>query len=301
LIDAVGWRAIFFVNLPVAAAAFLFALRIPPDHGPEADEPLDTQGAVLTVLALGLFSYGLVALGEARAPAGALALAVAVAASWFLIRTEARSRAPMMPLSLFHDRNFSGANGLTLLLYAALTGALFLVPFMLIEAHGYTATAAGAAFLPFSAIMGVGSRRSGGLVERTGARAPLVVGPSIVALGFALLGVSGQDPSYWSGFLPGLAIVGIGMTISVAPLTTTVFDSAPEERSGVASGVNNAAARAGGLLAVAALGLAFGPLASGLGASALPDAYRLVMFGAAALAVLSALAAVVTISPRQQA
>ena len=176
---------------------------------------------------------------------------------------------------------------------------LFLLPYLLIEIHGYSAMAAGAAFLPFSAIMGLGSRWSGGLVERFGPRPPLIVGPSVTAAGYAILGFSGESASYWIGVLPGLIVVSIGMTISIAPLTTTVLNSAPAEKSGTASGINNAAARAGSLLAVAALGLAFG--ASGAGGvedAALVRAYTVVMFAAAALAALSAVTAAMTIKPR---
>jgi MFS family permease len=202
----------------------------------------------------------------------------------------------MMPLELFRNRNFAGANILTVLLYAALSGALFLLPFLLIEQHGYSTTGAGAAFLPFSIIMGIGSRWSGGLVARFGARLPLIVGPSMTALGFIVLALSGESQSFWFGFLPGLVIIGIGMTVSVAPLTTTVLNAAPDERSGTASGINNAAARVGGLLAVAALGLAFGPTGeTAVGGMALLDAYRLVMFAAAALAVMSAFTAAIMV------
>jgi len=250
------------------------------------------------VLALALASYGLIALGEGDARVGAAALAAALPASWLLLRAEARAEAPMMPLSLFANRDFAGANGLTVLLYAALTGALFLLPFLLIQAHGYSAAAAGAAFLPFSAIIGLGSRPAGGLVERFGARPPLVVGPLVTAAGYAILGLSGNTADYWIGYLPGLVLVGVGMTIAIAPLTTTVFDSAPEERSGAASGINTAAARAAGLVAVAALGLAFGGAGQAATAPAeLADAYRLVMFAAAALAAASALTAALTLTP----
>ena len=147
--------------------------------------------------------------------------------------------------------------------------------------------------------MGLGSRWAGGLVERMNARLPLVVGAALTAAGFAVLAVSGETPSYWTGVFPGLLIVAIGMTLCVAPLTTTVFNSAPGEMSGAASGINNAAARAGGLLAVAALGLAFGGAdAASMQPAALVDAYRLVMFAAAALAALSALTAALTIGPQ---
>ena len=186
-----------------------------------------------------------------------------------------------------------------MLLYAALSGALFLLPFLLIQAHGYSAAAAGAAFLPFSAIMGLGSRWAGGLAERIDARLPLTIGGALVALGFIVLALSGETPGYWTGVLPGLVIVAIGMTLCVAPLTATVFSSAPSDKSGAASGINNAAARAGGLLAVAALGLAFGGAdASSMQTATLVEAYRVVMFAAAALAVLSAMTAALTIGPQ---
>lgn len=299
LIDVVGWRAIFFINLPVAAVALLLAAKLPADRGIEDCEPLDWRGALLAVLSLGLLSYGLIALGEGRHLLSAFAIAASVPAALLFIRTEAQAKAPMMPLTLFGNASFSGANALTVLLYAALGGALFLLPFLLIDVHGYSATAAGAAFLPFSAIMGLGSRWSGGLVERLGARPPLIVGPLVTAAGYAILGLSGEGASYWVNVLPGLILMSIGMTICIAPLTTTVFDSAPDEKSGTASGINNAAARAGSLLAVAALGLAFGASgAGGVESDALASAYKTVMFTAAALAGLSALVAAMTISKR---
>jgi EmrB/QacA subfamily drug resistance transporter len=303
LVDAVSWRAIFFINLPIAVAALLLAVKIPADRAGEGQGSIDVPAALLGVLALGFLSYGLIALGEGHRAIGALGLAAAIPAIAFFIRRETRTHSPLMPLSLFRDRQFTGANALTVLLYAALSGGLFLLPFLLIRTHGYSATAAGAAFLPFSAIMGAGSRRAGGLVKQFGPRLPLVAGSLITACGYALLGFSGGDKAYWTGFLPGLVVLGIGMTIAVAPLTTTVFDSAPKDRSGVASGVNNAAARAGGLIAVAALGLAFGGAgASSIQASALPPAYRLVMFAAATLAVLSVVIAATTIrSSRSEA
>ncbi len=308
LVDTIGWRSIFFINVPIAAVALSLALKLPRDAdesgGREEDGALDLRGALLAVLALGLLSYGLIALGEGSRLVAGAAIAAALPAAWLFLRVEAGSAAPMMPLSLFDDRNFAGANAITLLLYAALTGGLFLLPFALIEVHGYSATAAGAAFLPFSAIMGTGSRWSGGLVERFGARLPLMVGPAVTAAGFVLLAISGQDPSYWRGFLPGLAVIGLGMTLSVAPLTTTVLDAAPTDRSGTASGINNAAARAAGLVAVAALGLAFGSSgAASLQAGQLADAYRLVMFAAAALAAAAAVIAAIMIraAPRLRA
>src|SRR5690606_30828964 len=186
LVDAVGWRAIFFINLPIATVALLLALKLPPDRTSEVAEPLDGPGALLAFLALGLLSYGFIALGAGARGTGAAALLAAAPAAWFFIRREARARAPMIPLDLFRNRTFSGANALTVLLYAALGGALFLLPFLLIQVHGYSAMAAGAAFLPFSVIMGAGSHWAGGLIERFGSRPPLVVGPAVTGAGFAL-------------------------------------------------------------------------------------------------------------------
>jgi EmrB/QacA subfamily drug resistance transporter len=299
LVDAVGWRPIFFINLPIAAAALLLGLKLPADRGTHRSEPLDWRGAVLAAFALAALSYGLIAFGEGRHIRGLVAIAPAAPAIWLFVRLERRSRAPMMPVSLFENRDFSGANAVTVLLYAALSGALFLLPFMLIGAHGYSTTAAGAAFLPFSAIMGLGSRWAGGLGERVGSRRLLTIGPSITALGFLILGLSSKASSYWTGVLPGILLVGVGMTLSVAPLTTTVFDSAPDDQSGTASGINNAAARVGGLLAVAAIGLAFGSSSTGrFSGPSLINAFRWVMFASAALAALSALTASSMLRPR---
>jgi EmrB/QacA subfamily drug resistance transporter len=297
LVDTVGWRSIFFLNVPVGAAALLFALKLPADEEINRSAPLDHAGALLAVMALALLSYGLIALGERDLRSGVFALICAVPASWLFIRRERHAPSPMMPLALFRNRGFSGANALTFLLYAALGGALFLLPLVLMDVHGYSAAAAGASLLPFSVIIGLGSRWSGGLIHRFGARLPLIAGPAVAAAGFAILALTGGDPSYWSGVLPGLVVLSIGMTITIAPLTTTVFDSAPGEMSGTASGVNNAAARAGSLVAIAALGLAVAAGASDVDGAGLASAYRPSMLAAAALAALSALLAALTVPP----
>jgi MFS family permease len=272
--------------------------QLPADRPANGDDPLDLRGAALAIAALGAVSFGLVALGEGNAIRGLAALAIAGPAAWLFVRTEQRAVSPMMPLSLFRNRTFSGANALTVLLYAALSGPLFMLPFILIEAHAYTATQAGMSFLPFSIVMGAGSRWSGGLAARIGARPQLILGPATTALGYTILGLSAGSASYWTGYLPGLLVVATGMTLSVAPLTATVFAAAPDDRSGTASGINNAAARAGGLVAIAALGLAFGGMDDArIAGDTLASAYRWIMFAAALLAALSAFTAGATIRP----
>jgi EmrB/QacA subfamily drug resistance transporter len=283
MIDVLSWRSIFFLNLPVAAVTLALAARFVPESRDQdaRASPLDWAGAVLAVLALAALTFGFTAAGErslaAPAALGGVALGVVLLLA-FLLR-EAQAPAPMMPLGLFRSRTFSGANLLTLLLYFALSGVLFLLPFNLIQVHGYSALGVGAAFLPFTAVMGLMSRWAGGLVERFGARWPLILGPLITAGGFAALALPGTSGSYWTTFFPAMLLLGIGMTISVAPLTTAVMNAVDERHTGTASGINNAASRIAGLLAVALLGaLAFGlfepALAERLAGLDLPAATR---------------------------
>jgi MFS family permease len=190
-----------------------------------------------------------------HAPAVVTAMVVGVAASALFVWVEARARAPMLPLALFARRNFGGANALTLLLYAALGGGLYFFPLNLIQVQGYSATVAGAALLPFIVLMFLFSAKAGQLVDRFGPRLPLVVGPLIAGLGFALFAVPGIGANYWTSFFPAVVVLGIGMTITVAPLTTTVMNAVGPDLAGIASGVNNAVSRTAAVLAVAVFGL----------------------------------------------
>jgi len=253
-VDHASWRTIFLINPLLALPTVWITLRhVPESRDSEAATTLDWPGALLACTGLAALVYALIAAAtrgwtEAHVIAGLAAGALALGA---FVLIEHRSRAPMMPLELFHVRTFSGINLLTLLLYGALGGAFFFLPFLLIQARGYSALATGAVYLPFTLVLGVLSRWSGGLMDRFGARRPLIIGPVLTAAGFALLSCRAAP---YPAVLLAMTVIGFGMTVTVAPLTTTALNSVPTHRTGVASGINNAVASVGSLLMIALLG-----------------------------------------------
>ncbi|MGC1986311.1 MAG: MFS transporter [Candidatus Cybelea sp.] len=289
-----SWRYVFLINIPIAIAvlAIVFA-RVHESRDESAVRRVDVRGAVLATLGLALLVYGLIEMNAGRISAIAVVIVFAgLAVLGLFVLTERRESDPMVRCDLFASRDFSAANIYTFFLYGALGGSLYFVPFVLINIHHYTPTAAGAALLPFVIIMVAASRWSGGLVARIGARTPLLLGGIVAGLGFLAYALPGTGGSYWTTFFPAAVILGCGGALFVAPLTTTVMDSVPVEHAGVASGVNNAVARTAGLIGIAVLGVVVTAAPSYL------NGFRGAMIASAVLAFLSAGVAFKGFEPR---
>jgi EmrB/QacA subfamily drug resistance transporter len=258
LIEHVSWRAVFFINLPLAVVVTLISLRYVTKNADRESTRVDWIGAILAALGLGALVYGLIQSSQVGVNnrSVVMALAAGIIVLILFLFVESRLSQPMLPLKLFRSRTFAGTNLLTFLLYAALGGTLFFLPLNLIQVQGYSPTSAGAVLLPFIVIMSFLSRWSGGLVVHYGPKLPLVAGPVITAVGYLLLLLPEIGGDYWTNFFLPMVVLGLGMAITVAPLTTTVMSSIGQNRAGIASGVNNAVARTASLVAIAVFGVA---------------------------------------------
>jgi EmrB/QacA subfamily drug resistance transporter len=257
LVEHASWRWAFFINLPLAVAVISLSLWHIPESRIASASRIDWSGALLATVGLGGLVAGFmesVNLGWTN-PLVFASLIIGVLCLITLVVVEGRVSSPMIPLVLFESRSFTGANLLTLFLYAATGVFFFLLPLNLIQVQGYSATGAGAAILPLILLMFFLSRWSGGLIASYGPRIPLIVGPLIVSLGFALFAVPSVGGSYWKTFFPAVVVLGFGTAVTVAPLTTVVMNSVSKDRVGSASGINNAVARVAGVLAIAIIGI----------------------------------------------
>ncbi|MGH9189114.1 MAG: MFS transporter [Acidimicrobiales bacterium] len=292
MIDAVSWRLIFLINVPLAAVAIAIAVRHVPETTSHDRKPLDATGAVLITTALAGISYAAI---EHRGATSAVAAAIGVCALAGFLVVERSTSHPMLPLRIFRSRQFSGTNLTTLAVYAGLSGALFLVVLRLQISLGYSALEAGAALVPFTLLMLTLSSKAGQLAQRIGARLPMTVGPLVTAAGIILLSWIAPGSRYVTAVLPGVVVFGLGMALTVAPLTAAVLASVGDEMTGVASGVNNAVARLAGLLAVAGLPALAGIATDGSVGASLDHGYAPALRIAALVGALGGVVAVMVV------
>jgi len=299
LVENVGWRWVFLINLPVAAAVVLVAVRhVPESRDPEASRSLDLPGAVVGAVGLGALTYGLISWQERGpgSPVVATSLLVGVAGLAAFVAREHLAREPMLPLGIFSSRLFTATNLVTFVVYGALSGVFLFLVLTLQVVAGFGAIAAGSALLPVTVVLLLLSSRAGALATRIGPRLPMTFGPLLAGLAVVLMTRFGTDVSYVRDVLPAATLFGLGLALTVAPLTSTVLAAAPDRHAGLASGVNNAVARVAGLLAVAAL-----PLVSGLDGAAYADpelllpAYRTAMWVCAVALMAGGVLSAVTV------
>ncbi|MFL6844709.1 MAG: MFS transporter [Allosphingosinicella sp.] len=296
LVDVAGWRTIFLVNLPLAGGALWLGWRHVVESREERDVPLDWLGVIVATAGLGAITWGLTLLSSGGRPLpGWSAAGAGLAALIAFVAIEAkRGERAIMPLALFGTASFAGLTLLTFFLYAALGGLFVALPYVLIELRGYSPVAAGAALLPLPVVIALGSRLMGAVAVKTGPRLPLTAGPLIVAGGFALAARIGTDASYWTGVLPAMLLIAVGMAGAVAPLTTAVMASVDSDHVGTANGFNSAMARTGGLIATALLGWVLAARGDGLAAS-----FATACFAAAGAALVAGLAALLLLRPHE--
>ncbi len=257
LVEHASWRWAFYINLPIAAAVIVISLWHIPESRSSTAGKVDWLGAALVTIGLGGLVYGFIESSNLgwKSPFVSGSLLLGVAALVLFVIAERKEASPMLPLQLFASRNFTAANLLTLFLYAAIGVFFFLFPMNLIQVQGYSATMAGAAILPLILLVFFLSRWSGGLVTRYGPRPPLILGPLIVGAGFVFFALAGTNGMYWRSFFLPIVVLGMGLAVTVAPLTTVVMNSVDRDHVGTASGINNAVSRLAGVLAIAALGI----------------------------------------------
>ncbi|HEX4671326.1 MAG TPA: DHA2 family efflux MFS transporter permease subunit [Solirubrobacteraceae bacterium] len=298
LIDAVSWRAAFLINLPLGLFVVLASRHVPESRDPSADGPLDARGALLGALALGAVTYALIeGPDQGLSPAIVATACIGLVALAAFLVVERRSSNPMLPLGIFASRQFTAANVVTFVVYAAMGGVFFLlVSFLQVSLH-YSPVAAGAALLPQTILMLLLSARSGALAQRIGPRIPLTVGPILVAAGMLLMGLIEPGDSYTHSVLPAVIVFSLGITLVASPVTATALAAVDPSHAGVASGINNAVARVANLLAVAVL-----PIVAGItgdrfyDAEAMTHGFHVAMLACAGLAAAGGVIAWLTIS-----